>query len=337
MSQLNRIVTSPFFVEKEEKPQNIKYQFPLNFLIGYLIRASAFKVYVAAPSEKYYKATMEAIKKGSPSLAQNVEIVDKDGRILNRVAKYLRPVREEISGYDPNSLGGAVLGLQLSAKYIGAFDFLYKLVIATKLQAEADVPNSRFLFERINQLRESMFTDEARFRLDQLQGICNLYQKPKKIPTLRMLPHACEISVQERVARLLDDAEMIELMRNRHFLGIPSKIKLAVKRIHNSIDKILANRKYKNQICAAVDMVQTAVSPSGVRIPLSDVFEILRNLSASSFNPPIVDLNSFRFDVCRQLGTNGFDFLWYYIKRPRLPFMGRMFDTTGSSWHVADV
>jgi hypothetical protein len=297
---LNKVVTSFFLVatiRQGKKGLSLVYKGELNFLSAHLVRTAAQKIFIPANithgifPETFIEKTIE---KCPPSLASKIEVVDKNREIYNKVARYLQPASEEIEDEDT----------VLRGTYAYVFDFLYKLALASKHQAEADIHQLPFVGSHIDMLKQNVKNAEAKFRLDQLFGIYSSYQKPKKIDTLTPRLDARNIRIRQRVFNILDEVEIQELSKNRHLLGIPSKAEVAMKKIKKCVREISA--KYSEQITAATDLIRILASLKGVQVPTTSVYELLKTIEMSPYNPPLIDLDYFRFRIARETHSAGF-------------------------------
>lgn len=304
---LNKIVTSHFLassikltdVRENEGRLSIELQPQLSLFAAQLVRTAAQKIFIPSnrTSPFFPDSLIEKAFKGCPpSLASKIEVVDKDRVLYKKVTKYFKPVFEEV----PEDASGT------REAYSYVFDFLYKLVIASRLHAEADIHSLSLIRSEIDKLRNFVKDDEAKARLDQLSGIYYLYQKPRRIDALMLLPTRTNSFISKRVSDLLDEAETIELSKDRYLLGIPSKTKIALKRIKKTVATMLQNPKYSSQITAATDLIQTAISSSGIPIPAVEVYEILKSMQISAYSPPLIDLDNFRYKIMKKLHCSGF-------------------------------
>jgi len=294
LHSLSKVVTSFFYVIEHLGDQKFRPRPGLDLLAAELVRTAANRIFVPYHKPLFGSPIEEVIKQYPPSLVARIEIVDRDGAIYERVSNYLRPIYEEVKD-TPYILA-----------YNNISDFLYKLTIASKLQAEADVSMLSFIGFSTNDLRKNVKDEEARFRLDQLYGVYSIYQKLDRIDVLTMLPGVSIPSIYDRINELLNEAEIIELSKDRYLLGIPSKAKIALQRIKLGISNISRNKKYKSYIGAASDLIQIAGASHGVPIPSKSVYEVLKNIQASPYNPPLIDLDYFRVRVCKLVSPGRF-------------------------------
>jgi len=291
---LNKIVTSFFLVFEHPDNKTVKLRPGLDLLAATLVRAAAHKLYIPYNAPRFGPSIEEAMKEYPRSLANKIATIDKDQKIYNKVSLFLKPIYEEAKE------------TPLIFAYNGVQDFLYKLALASTLQAEADVSQSMFLGHFIDMLRDNVQDGEAKFRLDQLYGVFHIYQAPEKIDTLTMSPKIPIPSIYQRISDLLEEAEIIELSRDRYLLGIPSKAKTALINIKKWKRTVLANRKYKNYVGVAADLIQIAGDSVGVSVPVTDLSENLMNLLTSTYNPPLIDLDYFRVRICKAVSPNHF-------------------------------
>ncbi len=288
MRPFSSVVTNLFLVVEKDAKGRETWKPGIELLASLLTRTAAYKIYVPKVQSAKFPRIEEVIKRCPPSLADRISIVDKDETLFNRARKFLAPVYEES---EDNSL-------VLLCDHV--LDFLYKVHIASKLHAEADISSAPFVGNMISLLRENMKSEEAKFRLDQLCGIYCIYQKPEKMDTIAILPQPSEPFIYQRINDLLDSAEIIELSKTRYYLGIPSKAKAAVIRIRKHVRRILEDKRYSGQIGAATDLVQTAGSLGGFSVPTRQMYEILKNIQMVSYSPPIIDLDFFRAKIARE-------------------------------------
>lgn len=115
--------------------------------------------------------------------------------------------------------------------------------------------------------------------------------------TLTLTPHIAEPSVYQRINDLLDDSEIIELSKERHLLGFPSKAKIAMINIKRRVRNITKNRKYSELVAVTTDLIQIIGSSANIKAPLQSAYRILGSLQISSYNPPIVDLELFKRSI----------------------------------------
>ncbi|MCJ7631292.1 hypothetical protein MUP77_02655 [Candidatus Bathyarchaeota archaeon] len=257
-------------------------------------------------------------EKGPQSLVQRIEVVDEDRKTINRVKRYLKPIWDEV-GY--NSSGSNNVDAYLSKTrqigihtytmrrercYLFAEDFLYKLALASRYRAMADIHDSISLGLIMRSLGGELLDEESKFRLDQLIGLYNIYGKPQTIDALTMLPKVNSPAISERVDDLLQSAEIIELSRDRHLLGIPSKIKIAMKRIRKRVKRILRDERLSKELSAATDLIQiiganASLLKMGASLPSGEVCRILNALQKSEYNPPLINLDRFRMQIAKEV------------------------------------
>jgi len=288
------VVTSFFYVFEHPTQSTLKLRPGLDLLAGTLIRCAAHKIYVPYRMPRFGPSIDETIKEYPPSLRNRIEIVDKEGKDWNRVISYLKPVYDEI------------VDSPLVLSYNMVVDFLYKLLLASKYNAESDVSQSKFIGSFIQSLRDQIEDTEAKFRLDQLLGIYSNYSNPLKIETFTIFPNISIPSIYHKISDFLDEAEIIELSKNRHLLGIPSKAKIKLIEMKKGIRHFFSEKKYekyKKYIGITREFLQIVGTTEGVRIPNIEYF---RELYSSEYNPPLVDLDYYRVQICKQVSPNSF-------------------------------
>ena len=304
---LNKIVTSHVLASKIEITDIranggrliVKLKPQLSLFAAQLVRTAAQKIFIPSTKNSPFlpDALIEkALKSCPPTIASKIEIVDKDKTLCNKVKKYFNPVFWEV----PEDAS------ETREAYSYVFDFLYKLALASQFHAEADIHSLSLIESKIDKLRNDVNDDEAKARLDQLSGIYCLYQKPMRINTLMLCPTKTNSFISKRVSSLLEEAEIIELSKDRYLLGIPSKTKIAMKKIKKRVATVLENPRYSGQLNAATDLIKTVSSSSGISMTTVDVYEILKNLQISSYSPPLINLDTFRYKIMRKLNCSGF-------------------------------
>ncbi|MDF2953056.1 MAG: hypothetical protein OD816_000301 [Thermodesulfobacterium sp.] len=285
------VVTSFFYVFEYPTRSTLKLRPGLDLLAGILVRCAAHKIYIPYRMPRFGPSIDEVIKEYPPSLQNRIEIVDREGKYWDRVIKYLKPVYDEI------------MDSPLVLFYNIIADFFYKLLLASKYNAEADVNQSQFIGNFIQLLKDQIKDTEAKFRLDQLLGIYSNYSNPLKIETFTIFPNISITSIYHRISDFLDEAEIIELSKNRHLLGIPSKAKIALMKMKKGIRHFFSEKKYKKYIGITTELLQIVGTLEGVRIPNIEYF---RELYSSEYNPPLVDLDYYRVQICKQVNPGSF-------------------------------
>lgn len=310
---LNKVVTDPMFIV--EGPANVRLEKvltqaragkkalkDLTFRLGLrlyatsLIRAAAHKICIPKVSferlggfESLVEAKIrwENLEDCPPSMVHRIEVVDKDKRVFSRVKEFVQPIFKDVYQTEPSK---ASYCKQIS-------DFLYKLLLASKLGAEADVNviHRKQMFQKaLNVLKQNAQDDEIKFRVDQVYGIYKIYEPPQRIKAVTLRPRLVEPSIFERVNDLLNSAEIMELSRSRYLLGIPGKSKAMLARIRHSIEKLLRKKEHLEKLRAVTDLIQTAGRPIGISLATKGAFDILQHLQKSSYNPPLTSLEEFR-------------------------------------------
>lgn len=263
----------------------------LDLLAGTLVRCAAHKIYVPYGKPRSRGSIDETVKEYPLSLQNRIEIIDRGGKDFNRVTNYLKPVRDEI------------MDSPLILSYNTIVDFLYKLLLASKYNAEADVSQSKFIGYFIQLLKEQIDDAEAKFRLDQLFGIYSNYSNPLKIETFAISPNISIPSIYHKISDFLDEAEIIELSKNRYLLGISSKAKTALIKMKKGIRHFFSEKKYEKYIGVVTELTQIVETTEGIKIPSIDFF---KGLYSSEYNPPLVDLDYYRVQICKQVSPNSF-------------------------------
>lgn len=278
------LVTSFFYVFEHPTPSTLNLRPGLDMLAGSLVRCAAHKIYVPYRKARFGPSIDETINDYPPSLQNRIEIVDRSGKQYNRVLRYLDPIKKEV----------AESPLILIYNHIE--DFLYKVFLGAKYQAEADVSMTQFIGTSIKSLLESIRGAEAKFRLKQLDGIFSHYSKPIKFETFAVVPSASIPSIYLRISEFLDEAEIIQLQQQRYQLGLPGMAKKVLLRSKKIVNRILT--KHKRWIAPATELIQIAETAAQIKIPRID---ILKEIYTTGYNPPLVDLDYYRVQVCKEV------------------------------------
>lgn len=317
---LNKVVTDFFTLQSTEVPLDRVTGF--GKFTAILVRAAAQKicvpaVTVAAVSYVSDEASLQTRKKlgkpnahialeqlGSSNSRESIEnaikeypsvigkrimVVDQNGRTYKKTLAYLEPILEDLKAD------------HLSEPY-HILAFLYKLALASELEAEidaGDIMGGLHIGYDLLKARRRLKNEEAKARLDALQGIWSVYSSPKKIDAFTLVPKVVVPSVQKRVSDLLDDAEFVKLSSSRHLLGVPGKAKAALLRTKRYVTEVLENRRYLGYIKAATDLVRVASGSLGLPVTLPDP-AVLKGIVATGYNPPIIDLSSLKYQIAWQ-------------------------------------
>ena len=282
----NSLVTSFFYVFEHPTETTAKLRPGLELLAGMLVRCAAHKIYIPYRKPRFGPLIDETINNYPLSLQNRIEIVDRNGKQYNRVLRYLEPIKKEVTDSS------------LILMYNQVEDFLYKVFLAAKYQAEADVSMTEFIGVSIQSLLGGVKDTEARFRLKQLDGIFSHYSKPIKIETFTVVPSASIPSIYSRISEFLDEAEIIDLQKHRYRLGLPGMAKKALLSCKKIANHISTDARYKGWIAPATELIHTVEATTGIKIPKID---ILKEFYATGYNPPLVDLDYYRVQVCKEV------------------------------------
>ena len=247
-------------------------------------------MYVPYCKPRFGSELRELLKEYPPSLQKRIQLVDTDEAGHNRVSAYLKPVYDEVVG-SPSTM-----------PYEAIRDFMYKLILASRYHAEADVSMSPLIPYHIQTLRGQLQNEEAKFRLDQVQGIYSIYLHPERIETFVVYPGASTPSIYERISDFLDEAAVLELSKSRYMLGIPSKARMAMIEIGKRARHLKTEHDKQKWIRVVSELIQVAGRNYGVNFPKIDALET----SFSTYNPPLVDLDYYRVQACKTASPGSF-------------------------------
>ena len=161
-----------------------------------------------------------------------------------------------------------------------------------------------FIGAYIDTLYHQIKNEEALFRLDELKGLYSIYYIPLKIENFRIHPSIEQISVYEKISDFLEEAEMIKLSKEKYFLGIPSKAKIIYKKLRSSIPKYAnEHKKYLQLSMELIKYSQKVVIPENIEHILKNGFS---NKEFLNYNPPLVDLDYYRVQTCKQIFPSSF-------------------------------
>jgi hypothetical protein len=218
--------------------------YTIGFLGQTLLSHSAQKIYLVDLGRKLN----DSILAGLPDvLKPRIEFVDKDYRIQKSVFRMLEPIGNELdviweevrkkTGASAHAMDGH------EHAYCSLGEFLITLTLASKYNTEADID-----FDLVklgtDRIRRQIKSAESKAIISRIEGILNCYeisrQIPSVIPTIPIVPN-------DLLKDLLDDCNIIALSKERYFLGVPSKFKVAITKMKRKIREILVvprNRKY---------------------------------------------------------------------------------------------
>lgn len=318
---LNKVVTSYFVVFEHITNSKMRLRPGLDFLVESLVTQSAHTVFVPYEEIRHGPSIKDAVSQLPHTLRQRVKIVDRRGRIAEKVDSYLSPVCEEVRKS------------ALILIYNPIRDFLYKLFLASKLNAEADVSQSRYVGNLTEILKNHVKDSEGKARLTQIQGIYNLYEQPVKIEVFTVFLGPSIPTIYDRISDFMDEAAIQELSQTRYLLGIEDRVNQAIAALIG-IKKwgrnLLSDPRYKKYFRTASQIIQTASSLADLGLPPADFSDIL----GSTYNPPLTDLDYFRVRICKEISpkhtanfilpdgaTRGIseDYLEHYYSSPSNP------------------
>ena len=315
---LNKILINPFILldYKSDKFSDVKYYFDAasnkqtgsfrnqiengyikgtNELCSFLVRSASQKIFISSQVPKDFPKIEDYLSIFPKSLLQRIEVLDKDGNCANRVKRYLEPIENIDMPLQKN--GQAVK----DAVYKSIFNFLYKVVLASKVGAEAEF-SLRDFEPSINNLIKQSPDDEVNFRLSEIIGISKLYGKKHRIDTISLRPSNCAPSIYERIDELLQRDEILRLSNSRYYLGIPGKSKAALLNMKLRIRSILTSKKYTSELKSACDIIQVIEgATTGIPIPFSSSLELINKLQISAYNPPLINLNSAKMEITKNV------------------------------------
>lgn len=314
----------------------------LSFVINLLVSHSAYAILI--PSRVHHLDQIflsEAISQLPESMQDSVKVIDKNKRISKKVERYMAPI------YESNSLSGSFilyldeenyefgarshplyrvtwtkkrkeetrLLLQRFPKYLRyahidfvsiPYRFLYKLALACNFKAEVDIEGLSLLDNICDLLIANERDDEAAFRLNQIKGLANLY-KPFEVSAFEVKTRLSRKSVKNRIRDMFDEAEIIEISRDKCRLGLYDKFKLLIARIKKRTRNFLiSNSDYSTLINGAMDITTHLTN-----VPLNRIdYKNLARLYVKGYNPPIICLDELRHKICKEynvrLQTPGF-------------------------------
>jgi len=290
----NSVVTDYFsvFEPLNKAPRRWKLRPGLAFLASALVRTSARRIIVPHVTPRVGDSLEKVVADMPRILANRIKIVDKNNVIRNRVKRYLGPVYEQLDSKYPD----------IAANY--AFNFTYKIAIASKYKAEVDLPMFYANAVMLGWLA-SRLKGEAKARIDELIGLWNLYETPTSINVPSIKAGFAEPSIYVRINDLLDEADMIHYSQQRFLLGIGSKSMHAITYLKKWGRDFIAGGKANKLFEVARDVVSLSTSSTGQPVTLPNISNLLSGYNPE-YNPPVIDLDGYRIEIFERISPNSF-------------------------------
>ena len=288
---LGRIVTDEFLVpEIGRSPTSgmisLTASSGLPYFAMMLLRSSSHEILIP------HLKTSHPEYIGIPSLRNRIREIDSHQVTRKKVERYFEPLYEQLSSDSD---------WQKRLRLYVLTDFVYKVALSIKHEAQADIPMTSqmpiFLDELFNSLH-----GEAQVRLAQIQGLWNLYSKQESVPVLTFIPDIVGPDIYQRINDWLNESTITYLSQQRYLMGIPSKVKIAILRFKKRISDIRRDPAYKDAFNVTSDLMKF----SGNLIPdfgnaLSVAGDLLSKFAnpTPKYNPPLVDLDNYRIETSK--------------------------------------
>jgi hypothetical protein len=259
--------------------------YTVGFLGEALLSHSAQKIYLVDLSRRLNDVILSDLP---DFLKRRIELADKDHKIYDSVCRMLSPINVEVDALwekvrkETGALEHSVYGHEHACCLLG--EFLTTLTIAVKYDTEADV-DFNLTMQVINRIRSQVKSSESRTLLSRIEGILNCYKIPRQIPSIA--PNV-RIVPKDLLMDLLDEATIIALSQERYFLGVPSKIKIAMVRIKQKVREVLAVPKNRKYLAIASKVGNLATKQVNIELP---EIETQQN---KEFSPPFISLDSIK-------------------------------------------
>ena len=292
----NRIVTDQFHVPAIAPAAGKGYaglvgKPGLHLLAATMVRSSAHQILI--PARKNSLKT--SLKEFPLSLANRIKVVDSNGKLRLRVERYFEPIHQQL---DPEFESDPNRRLMLDA----IFDFVYKITIAIKYSAQADIPMIHHIPGFLNELSYSC-QGEAKARLDLITGILNLYNRIETISVPMLRPDdVTRPDIYQRTNDILDDSEIKYYAQQRSLIGLRSMTSEALLNIKKWVRTVRRDPRYKKMFGFAAEtlnLVGQLPSIPEVDITSNAIGKILSIFAnpLPGFDPPLVDLDEYRIQI----------------------------------------
>jgi len=288
---LGRIVTDEFLVPSIGRSPTsgrtlLTASSGLPYLAMMLLRSSSHEILIP------HVRTSHPEYLDVPSLANRIREIDTHQVTRKKVERYFEPLYEQLSSESD---------WQKRLRLNVLTDFVYKLTLSIKHEAQADIPMTFqmpiFLDELFNSLH-----GEAQVRLAQIQGLWNLYRKQERVPVLTFVPDIVGPDIYQRINDWLDEGTITYLSQQKYLMGIPSKVKAALLKFKKRIRAIRRDPTYKDTFNVTSDLMKF----SGNIIPyygnaLSCAGDLLSKFAnpTPKYNPPLVNLDEYRIETSK--------------------------------------
>jgi hypothetical protein len=287
--KVSKVVTNYFWIFEQTDNLTMKLQPGLELLAATLIRNSAHQLLIPYVEARYGRPIEEVISEFPPSIKNRLKIIDKKQKTRNKVLNYLQPVYDETKNSPLNIMSNMI------------FNFMYNLTLAVENEAWADIEQLLLLKGMIDILAKEIQNKEAKGRLDQILGLYNIYGNPIGIPVIVLRPQVAIPSIYERINDILDDALILSYSRQRYLLGVPGKIKATLLSLEKRGKDKLISRKYAKILDISREMVKVGSFLTGTPLSLPDISRLFPELVSFKYNPPLVDLDYYRVQICLQI------------------------------------
>lgn len=287
--KVSRVVTNYFWIFEQIDSSTVKLRPGLDLLAATLIRNCAHQLLIPYVTARYGRPIEEVIREFPPSIRKRLKIIDKKQKTRDKVFNYLEPVYQETRDKP----------LTMTTNMI--FSFIYNLALAAENEAWADIEQLFLLKSIMSFLRKEIKGKEAKARLDQIIGLYNIYEVQSEIPIVVLRPQVVIPSVYERINDILEDAMILSYSRQRYLLGVPGRIKATLASLKKWGKDKLISRKYATILDIGRETVKVGSLLTGTSLPLPDVSKLIQELLQFKYNPPLVDLDYYRVQICTQV------------------------------------
>lgn len=273
-----------FFVEKRREGRRRQLMdIGLEEIAPLLVRESAYKIVIPLHSCGWTKEYINYLRNLKYPLNKHIKPVDYSGSLASRIKRYLQPVEDWLLARFNTEADG--LSDCWALNDIAYFLYLFKIGVDEQAQVDMHVPE---VLDAMKQLTEKITDLEARIRLEQVAGIINLYEE-SSIYTFTYVPEIDSVSMNDRIDDLLDEAEMVEISKTRHSLGVPrinTELRLAWLRTKLWYRSVLQKREYRKFLDLSSEIIRYISKYMGKEIPKLDI----AFFDTYSYRPPLIDL-----------------------------------------------
>jgi len=253
-----------------------------------MIGACAYRVSIPAHGTKMWAAPNRLKSLLTPTNRKRIQFVDRKQSIWGDLQAYLHPVFKDLPSEKPKKGGPQPL-----RDVLGNLAWnLYIITLASRYHCETVLCPTEAVAGVDTLIRSDLLSPESKSRLSVVRGLFALYSDTFNVPGFRYIGEATQISLQERLDEILEDAYLLEASHLRKFLSLKANTKAIKRDLRKLINFIVKNRSWAKGLLSAAN--QNALLPA---VPNETAIAILDAISSTSRDhsaPLLIDPKVYR-------------------------------------------